>query len=133
MQKKIDNILIESKNKADNILLYSESLNDKILDVNDNNKINFDLVLSDESKISAKLLSFFESKKYIKVSIIINNKNMTDLITKKGNHFLIRSNNEVIKTISFKNTESFSFKQKENSYILKYKIKKAPYERQQQF
>lgn len=124
MQKKINDILTESKNKADEILLYSESLND-VISFNDKTQSKSILEFKSKDKINVSLIEYKENKKNVKLKFSFMSKEIKDFIDKVPSFFIIQQNNKTIMSISFENLYSFKFKQKENSYILKYKIKRV--------
>jgi hypothetical protein len=124
MQKKINDILIQSKNKADEILLYSESLND-VISFNDKTQSKSILEFKSKDKINVSLIEYKENKKNVKLKFSFMSKEIKDFIDKVPSFFIIQQDNKTIMSISFENLYSFKFKQKENSYILKYKIKRV--------
>lgn len=124
MQKKINDILTESKNKADEILLYSESLND-VISFNDKTQSKSILEFKSKDKINVSLIEYKENKKNVKLKFSFMSKEIKDFIDKVPSFFIIQQNNKTIMSISFENLYSFKFKQKENSYILKYKIRRV--------
>lgn len=124
MQKKINDILTESKNKADEILLYSESLND-VISFNDKTQSKSILEFKSKDKINVSLIEYKENKKNVKLKFSFMSKEIKDFIDKVPSFFIIQQDNKTIMSISFENLYSFKFKQKENSYILKYKIKRV--------
>ena len=124
MQKKINDILTESKNKADEILLYSESLNN-VISFNDKTQSKSILEFKSKDKINVSLIEYKENKKNVKLKFSFMSKEIKDFIDKVPSFFIIQQDNKTIMSISFENLYSFKFKQKENSYILKYKIKRV--------
>lgn len=123
MQKKNDNILEESKNKADAILLYSESLNN-IISLDNKADIKSILNFANNKTINTQILKYKEHNNKIYVKILVSSLDFAFCLNEKPETIIIKNNHDCIKTIILDHYCSFQFKKKENNYILKYKIKR---------
>lgn len=120
MQKKINNILEESKNKADEILLYSDSLNDMI-SFNKDTGSKVIMCFDNNKNVEVGFLSLKEiNKKILNVKIVVNKMHLNICLSGNPVSITFKNNSVEYKTISLKKYKEFKIKKKENNYILKY-------------